>query len=96
MTSRLPDVFSPSAVQYGETVRVDDRTTILPVSRRSARGAETAVGVFTIADGTAVWTPAVDTGRIQLIGVLTGLVAATLGCAAVLRRPPWPTVTIDR
>ena len=37
MTSRLPDVFSPSSVHYGETVRVDDRTSILPVSRRSAR-----------------------------------------------------------
>ncbi|OZD07948.1 hypothetical protein CH275_05090 [Rhodococcus sp. 06-235-1A] len=96
MTSRLPDVFSPSAVQYGETVRVDDRTTVLPVSRRSARGAETAVGLFTITDGTATWTPAVDMGRIHLIGALTGLIAATLGCAAVVRRPPWPNVTIDR
>lgn len=96
MTSRLPDVFSPPAVQYGETVRVDDRTTILPVSRRSARGAETAVGLFTITDGAATWTPAVDMGRIHLIGALTGLIAATLGCAAVVRRPPWPNVTIDR
>ncbi|AYJ47065.1 hypothetical protein [Rhodococcus sp. P1Y] len=96
MTSRLPDVFSPSATEYGEPVRVDDRTTILPVSRRSARGRETAVGLFTVTDGTATWTPAVDMGRVNLIGVLTGFVAATLGCAAVLRRPPWPNVTIER
>ncbi|CAB4904931.1 unannotated protein [freshwater metagenome] len=96
MTSRLPDVFSPSSVHYGETVRVDDRTSILPVSRRSARGAETAVGLFTITDGAATWTPAVDMGRIHLIGALTGLIAATLGCTAVLRRPPWPNVTISR
>ena len=96
MTSRLPDVFRPQVMQYGETVRVDDRTIILPVSRRSTRGAETAVGVFTITDGTATWTPAVDMGRIHLIGAVTGLIAATVGCAAVLRRPPWPNVTIDR
>jgi hypothetical protein len=96
MTSRLPDVFSTSVLQYGQTVRVDDHTSILPVSRRSNRGAETAVGLFTITDGKATWTPAVDTGRIHLIGALTGLIAATLGCAAVLRRPPWPAVTIER
>lgn len=96
MISRLPEVFSPSAIQYGETVRVDEGTVVLPVSRRSSRGAETAVGLFTITRGKATWTPAVDIGRIALIGVLTGLISATLGCAAVLRRPPWPHLTRER
>ncbi|MEV7097559.1 hypothetical protein AB0M80_32380 [Amycolatopsis sp. NPDC051045] len=36
------------------------------------------------------WEPAVDATRIALLAVGIGLVSATLGGLAVLRRPPWP------
>nr|WP_231895888.1 hypothetical protein [Gordonia sp. LAM0048] len=69
---------------------------MIPVSRRGFRGRPTAVGAYTVTDGATTWTPAVDSGRVALIGVLTGLVAAALGSAAVLRQPPWPRMTIGQ
>lgn len=94
--SRARRILDYSADEYGEPIRIDDHTTVVPVSRRSLRGRATAVGIFTISGGTTTWTPAVDGGRVALIGVLTGLVAASLGSAAVLRQPPWPKFSIDR
>lgn len=67
---------------FGEPYETQDGTTVIPVSR--------PVGVFAIRDGQAKWEPAVDTTRVALIAVTTGLVAAALGTLAVLRRPPWP------
>ena len=52
------------------------------------------VGVFVVHGGEASWVPAVDANRIALIGVVTGLLAATIGSLAVLRQPPWPRITI--
>lgn len=43
-------------------------------------------------DGSASWVPTVDSSHVAYIGVLTGLVAAALSTAAVLRRPAWPDV----
>ncbi|HEY9313708.1 hypothetical protein [Williamsia sp.] len=81
-------------LQYGEPVRIDDQTTVIPVSRRTIRGGSTPIGLYTVTNGETVWTPAIDGGRIALIGVLTGLIAATLGTAAVFKQPPWPRMTI--
>ena len=81
-------------LQYGEPVRIDDQTTVIPVSRRTIRGGSTPVGLYTITNGETVWTPAIDSGLIALIGVVTGLVAATFGSAAVFKQPPWPRMTI--
>ncbi|WXL05929.1 hypothetical protein WDY80_12420 [Gordonia hongkongensis] len=64
------------------------------VSRRGFRDRSVAVGAYTVTEGATTWTPAVDGGRVALIGVITGLVAAALGSAAVLRQPPWPRMTI--
>jgi uncharacterized spore protein YtfJ len=52
------------------------------------------VGVFVVHQGEASWVPAVDTNRVALIGVTTGLLAALISSLAVLRRPPWPDITI--
>ncbi|MEE3851933.1 hypothetical protein VZC37_16445 [Gordonia sp. LSe1-13] len=68
---------------------------MIPVSRRGFRGAPVTVGALTITDGTTTWTPVVDSGRVAMIGVITGLIAAALGSAAVLRQPPWPKMTIE-
>ena len=37
--------------------------------------------------------PAVDSGRIAIIGACTGFAAAVIATIAVLRRPPWPQMT---
>jgi hypothetical protein len=91
---QLPDV---QTQVYGQPYQTPDGATVITVSR--VRGREESVfasplGVFVIRDGKPAWEPAVDAGRIALIGVLTGLVAALLATAAVLRRPPWPDMSI--
>ena len=64
---------------------------MIPVTRTSRGGdGAGAVGVFVVHGNKVVWSPAIDAERIALVGVLTGFVAAVLGCVAVIRRPPWP------
>lgn len=70
---------------FGEPFETPDGTTVIPVSR--------PVGVFAIRDGQAKWEPAVNANHVALLAVATGLIAATLGTLAVLRRPPWPDLT---
>jgi hypothetical protein len=77
---------------YGEPYRTADGATLIPVSKVRA-GSARPVGVFVIQGGSAQWIAAVDSDRIALIGVITGLVAALLGSAALLRRPPWPDLS---
>ena len=48
------------------------------------------VGVFVIKGGDARWLPAVDAERVAMMGILVGLVSATLAGVAMVRRPPWP------
>lgn len=67
---------------FGDPCETPDGTTVITVSEPP--------GVFAIRDGKAAWEPAVDATLIALIAVSTGLIAATLGTLAVLRRPPWP------
>ncbi|EON32778.1 hypothetical protein GTC6_10476 [Gordonia terrae C-6] len=81
---------------FDDPITIDEQTTMIPVSRRGFRGRPVAVGAYTVTGGVTTWTPAVDSGRVALIGVITGLVAATLGSAAVLRQPPWPRMTIEQ
>jgi hypothetical protein len=50
------------------------------------------VGVFVLSGGDVKWEPAVDATAIALVGVLTGLVAATFATLAMVRRPPWPDI----
>lgn len=88
---QLPTNGSRSRV-YGEPYRTADGATVIPVSKVRA-GSATPVGIFVIHDGSAQWLAAVDSDRIALIGVITGLIAAVLGSAALLRRPPWPDLS---
>lgn len=74
---------------FGDPFEASNGTVIVTVS--SARGRP--VGIYTVTHDGATWTPAVDGNRIALIGVCAGFVAAVLGTAAVLRRPPWPELT---
>ncbi len=87
---------APRGVVFGDPHVTPEGTTLIEVSRvRRQRGGEdrvSAVGVYAVKDGQALWSPAVDADRIALIGVTTGFVAAVLGCVAVIRRPPWPAL----
>ena len=67
---------------YGQPYETADGTTVVPVVR--------PVGVFVVKDGEAKWLPAVDATRVALMGILVGLVSATLAGVAMVRRPPWP------
>jgi hypothetical protein len=90
----LPDV---QPYVYGQPQQTADGTTVITVSKvRGRSGAISAapVGIFVIHDGRPRWEPAVDVDRIALIGVLTGLIAASLATLAMIRRPPWPDVSI--
>ena len=74
---------------YGDPYRTADGETVITAAKVRG-GTSTPVGVFIVHGGSATWVPAVDSNRLALIGVITGLIAAVLGSLAVLRRPPWP------
>lgn len=88
---------APRGVIFGDPHVTPDGTTVITVSRirrrRSGDDRVSAIGVYTVRDGQAVWSPAVDADRIALLGVATGLIAATLASLAVVRKPPWPALT---
>lgn len=77
---------------YGEPYRTADGGTVITVAKVRA-STSTPVGVFVVHGGTARWVPAIDTNRIALIGVITGLISAVLVSMALLRRPPWPDLS---
>jgi hypothetical protein len=74
---------------FSEPYEASNGTVIVTVSSSSGR----AVGIYTVTAQSVTWTPAIDGSRVALIAVCTGFVAALLGTAAVLRRPPWPDLT---
>ncbi|KXP07181.1 hypothetical protein HWD35_07550 [Tsukamurella tyrosinosolvens] len=88
---------APKGVVFGDPHVTPDGTTVITVSRvrrrRSGEDRVSAIGVYTVREGRTTWTPAVDADRIALLGVTTGLIAATLASLAVLRQPPWPVMT---
>ncbi|KXO95595.1 Uncharacterised protein (plasmid) [Tsukamurella tyrosinosolvens] len=88
---------APKGVVFGDPHVTPDGTTVITVSRvrrrRSGEDRVSAIGVYTVREGRTTWTPAVDADRIALLGVATGLIAATLASLAVLRQPPWPVLT---
>ena len=91
---------------FGQAYETADGSTVIPVTNvrgaskpgvndgRFALGAKPA-GVFVIKDGKAAWVPAVDAGRIAMMGILVGLVSAALAGVAMVRRPPWPDLHGD-
>lgn len=84
-----------ATVVYGESYETADGVTVIPVSRVGLLGrSATPVGAFVVHDGNVSWVPAVDDTRIALLGVFIGLAAAVIATLAVLRRPPWPDVSI--
>ena len=84
---QLRAVDADAARVYGQPYETADGTTVIPVLR--------PVGVFVVRDGKAQWQPAVDATRIAALGILVGLVSATLAGVAMVRRPPWPDLHGD-
>jgi hypothetical protein len=91
---------------FGEPQETADGATVIPVAKvrsRTKPGADATrfrltakpVGVFVIKDGKASWQPAVDGERVAMMGILVGLVSATLAGIAMVRRPPWPDLRGD-
>ena len=72
---------------FGQQYQTPDGATVIPVSK--------PVGVFVIKDGKPIWSPAADGTRIAMMGILVGLVSATLAGIAMVRRPPWPDLRGD-
>lgn len=72
---------------FGQQYQASDGAIVIPVAK--------PVGVFVVKDGTPIWAPATDGTRIALMGILVGLVSATLAGIAMVRRPPWPDLHGD-
>jgi hypothetical protein len=90
----LPDV---QPYVYGQPQQTANGSTIITVAKVRGRGgaiSASPVGVFVIHDGKPTWQPAVDAGRIATIGALTGLIAAAFATFAMIKRPPWPEISI--
>ena len=92
---------------FGRPYETADGTTVVPVAKvrtaskpgvvadsRFALGAK-PLGVFVVKDGKASFVPAVDAGRIAMMGIVVGLVSAALAGVAMVRRPPWPDLHGD-
>ncbi|MEG8181831.1 hypothetical protein GZH49_25370 [Nocardia terpenica] len=84
------------AMIYGAPHETADGSTIITVARPGGllRPGGQPLGIFVVRDGAAMWQPAFDATRIATLGVLTGLLSAVIATLAVLRRPPWPDVSI--
>lgn len=92
------------SIVYGEPYTTADGTLVITVAKVRTRGSgadgaplETRarpLGVFVVKDGNAQWQAAFNADRASTLGILTGLISAVLGLAALIRRPPWPDLTL--
>ncbi|HET7665195.1 MAG TPA: hypothetical protein VFK56_03775 [Mycobacterium sp.] len=84
-----PEIDPNAARVFGPAYETADGATVIPVT--TARGSSPRpAGVFVVKDGKGAWVPVVDAGRVAMMGILVGLVSATLAGIAMVRRPPWP------
>ncbi|WP_078325099.1 hypothetical protein [Mycobacteroides salmoniphilum] len=92
------------SIVYGEPYTTADGTMVITVAKVRTRGSgadgeplETRarpLGVFVVKDGNAQWQPSFNADLASTLGILTGLISAVLGLAAIIRRPPWPDLTL--
>ena len=91
---------------FGQPYETADGTTVVPVAKmrgRFGQGVDDArnrlgakpLGIFVVKDGKASFVPAADATKIAMMGILVGLVSATLAGVAMVRRPPWPDLHGD-
>jgi hypothetical protein len=87
------DTDPAAASVFGKVYETADGTTIIPVTK--GREPVRPAGVYVVKGGTASWVPAVDAGRVAMMGILVGLVSAMFAGVAMVRRPPWPDLHGD-
>ena len=86
---------------FGQPYETPDGTTVVPVAKLRGRSrlgvddpqnrlTDKPLGIFVVKDGKASFVPAADATKIAMMGILVGLVSATLAGVAMVRRPPWP------
>lgn len=88
---------------FGEPYETPDGTTIVPVAKLRGRCGDDSrnrlsakpLGIFVVKDGKGSFVPAADATKIAMMGILVGLVSATLAGVAMVRRPPWPDLHGD-
>ncbi|RMI31692.1 hypothetical protein [Nocardia stercoris] len=79
---------------FGEPHRTDTGVTVITVTSPGGwLRPDRPLGILVIADGEPTFVPTADDTRVARLGIAVGLVAATFGAAAVLRRPPWPDLS---
>lgn len=83
-----------AARAFGDAYQIPDGATVIPVTTVRG-GSPRPLGVYVVKDGEASWVPAVDAGRIAMMGILVGMVSAALAGVAMIRRPPWPDLHGD-
>ena len=80
---------------FSEPYEASNGVVVITVTRTGWFERNQPVGIFTVTPDGAAWTPAVDFGRVALIGATAGLLAAAFATFALVRRPPWPNLTED-
>ncbi|NNH72421.1 hypothetical protein HLB23_21595 [Nocardia uniformis] len=90
--SELPAV--DDSLVYGAPHLTPDGSTVITVSKPGFFRGMRPLGVFVIHEGKVSFECVTDSTRIALMGELIGLVAAGFATAALLRRPPWPDMSI--
>ena len=88
------DTDPDAARAFGDAYQIPDGATVIPVTTVRG-GSPRPLGVYVVKDGKASWVPAVDAGRIAMMGILVGMVSAALAGVAMIRRPPWPDLHGD-
>ncbi|MFD7844076.1 hypothetical protein ACFV4K_14225 [Nocardia sp. NPDC059764] len=78
---------------FGEPYETSDGTTVITVTEPGLFGPR-ARGMFVVSGGNVEWVCTANGERVALLGVLTGLIAATFATAALIKRPPWPDTRI--
>lgn len=93
---------SSGSVVYAEPLQTPDGATVITATRVRTAGRDgsgvsaSPAGALVIRGDRTEWVPAVTASRIGVMGVLTGLLSAVIISLAVLRRPPWPDLRIQR
>ncbi|WP_216901360.1 hypothetical protein [Nocardia alni] len=92
----LPAGIDDSMV-FGTPYQTPDGATIITVARPGGRFRPglRPLGIVVVQGRDSKWIATKDESLLAFVGVLTGLVAATLSTVAVVRRPPWPDTHIS-
>lgn len=81
---------------WSDPIRVDEATVVVVASRRARSGRAVPLGALTISAGETTWTPVSSPDLVGLAGIAVGFMSAALAGVAMVRRPSWPEMRIQR